>query len=328
MGFLKNLLSSEPKEVREYWKAFMAFSHAMDQKKLPALEQAQSAYPEPWNGYFVLSLCYDIGLGTIEPDADKAKEYKLKAEEAAKGTEDETWVNSFYAWYQKDAMNFRKTIDEKELKLRRLGVAAINMYKFEAPVIYKHEAKDDADFWYNIFAFKAFSYETQAFEFAFDAWKQLGQKGTERRNLQSVTNKLIKKNNKMSALLVKNNKKVRDGKEVDWSDFYDMYNFVIAYYLLNPSPLTLDEWEAQEGKSCATLGVEHLFDSIYMGSAPAVHEMVELAHASDSNYKFIDNILSGVYRTTYEEAEVGWLGQCTEAGDEEGMRLAMKYWQQ
>ena len=95
MGFLKNLLSSEPKEVREYWKAFMAFSHAMDQKKLPALEQAQSAYPEPWNGYFVLSLCYDIGLGTIEPDADKAKEYKLKAEEAAKGTEDETWVNSF-----------------------------------------------------------------------------------------------------------------------------------------------------------------------------------------------------------------------------------------
>lgn len=186
----------------------------------------------------------------------------------------------------------------------------------------------DAYFWHNIFVFKSFSYETQAFEFAFEAWKALGQKATERSELQRLTNKLIKKNNKMASLLVKNHKKERDGKEADWSDFYDMHNFVIAYYLLNPSPLTLEDWETQQGKSCATLGIEHLFDAAYMGSTPAIHEIIDLAHASDNNYQFIDNILRERYRTTYEEKEVEWLGECTEAGDEEGMRLAMKYWKQ
>lgn len=309
MGLFGLFGGKEPKEKKEFWKAFKTAYSSLKEKNLQAMLSALEAYPSAWQGYLLAGLYYDFGFGKMPVDEAKAKEYQMKAEAAAMGTDAEGWVASFYEWYHQDAPNFRKKISKQELKVRQLGITALNMYEHGNPVICENKS-DDADFWLQMFPIK--DQEYAPFFDLFMAWSTYDI--DERNNYVKNTNSLIKNADKSI--------KLGNKGDVDNLRFLDMYVYLVAFSLLNPSPYTIaEDWENAQMKSASTMGVERLIDAINMGCTPAVHHLVRLAYASKENFAFIEEICQKKCDNDLELQLVEWINYCMDADDDEAGRL-------
>lgn len=317
MGLFGMFGSKEAKEEKAFWKAYKTAYSSQKESNLKELLNALTAYPAGWQGYWLAGMYYDMGLGKVAVDENKAKEYQFKAENAAKGTEYEGWVNSFYDWYQQDAIDRCRNLDEITLKIRRLAVAAIHTYEYNKNVLSQN---DDANFWYKIFFGFDSKYinETIIFSELFSAWESSGYE------------ELNQKVKKTSKLIDRANKSIRLAREekVTKSGYSDMAVYLLGYCALNESPYVMDLAAEKSGQNKVVYGVEKLLSAVNMGSAPAVHDLIRMAYASESNYKSIESICQNFFEDdvmTLELLILRWINDCQAAGDREVDRLYELY---
>lgn len=335
MGFLKNLFSGESKEEKQFWAAYKECFKKPNKKNLEKLDEAMQAFPSPWQGYFLKSLCYGVGTQQIPYDPQLGKEMQMKAQEAAKGTPEQGWVNEFYTWFEKDAYCFYKDYSESERRVRQAAIAAINMYAYEQPVIGAHDYKDDAKLWAGFL--NPFHFYDDAHKRAVNDAEAVSQlfvdftciKGADRDMLVSQTNTMLKAERNMYKKMKKNVEKEMKGKEANWDDYTDMYDYIIGHGLLHDHPYTLMEWESVQERGEASVGLEHLLIAADRGSTPAFHEAMEIARSNSQNMSIADGIVQQWGYSCYEDWEVNRLmPRCVKLEDNEAMRLAMKYYPQ
>lgn len=333
MGFLKNMFSGESKEEKQFWSAYKDCFKKPNKKNLEKLDAAMQAFPAPWQGYFLKSLCHGVGTDQIAYDPQLGAEMQLKAQEAAKGTEAESWVNEFYVWFEKDAYNLDKSYSESERKLRQAGIAAINMYRNEHPVVGAHDYKDDARMWAGFF--EALHFYDNAHRAAVEDASVIYQwfmdidavDGADRDELIRHTNAFLKVEKKMSKRHKDNIDRICKGKEPKWENYTDMCEYLIAYNLLHDGPYTFFEWDSVKEWGEATIGLEHLLWASQAGSTPAFHEVMEYARSSEDNLRYVNQIWLRRLGMQYEEWEISKMEKCVELMDNEAMRLGVKYYQ-
>lgn len=334
MGFLKNMFSGESKEEKQFWSAYKDCFKKPNKKNLEKLDAAMQAFLSPWHGYFLKSLCHGVGTEQIKYDPQLAAEMQLKAQDAAKGTDAESWVNEFYVWFEKDAYNLDKPYSESERKLRQAGIAAINMHRYEQPVVGAHDYKDDAKLWAGFF--DQFHFYDDAHRGAVADAAVISQwfldiaavKGADRDELIQHTNAFLKVEKKMNKKHKDNFQRSLKGKEEKWTDYTDMCEYLIAYNLLHDGPYTIYEWDSVKEWGQATVGLEYLMWATQAGSAPAFHEVMEYARSSEDNMRHADNICQRKQLMQYEAWEISKMQKCVELEDNEAMRLGLKYYQE
>ena len=307
--------NKESKEEKQFWKVFKAAFSSHKEKNLLELLEAVKAYPKGWQGYFLAGLYYEFGIGGLAVDEEKAVEFRLKAEAAAKGTEGENWLNHFYDWYEKDALNIYRKYDDITLKCRKLGVAAMHTYQYDDTVIY---SKGDAEFWNSFFLALPSKYivTTGGLYDLFYAWSNFSWQ--EDNDKIKNTSKLIDKANKSNALAAKN--------KLDHHDFTDMYMYILAYGAVHESPYMMDLAAEKSGESKVQYGITRLMSAADIGCAPAIHDLILLAHASEENYNTIDYYCKKYYDgDDLEIKEAEWTNSCMRAGSDEAFRLSEMY---
>ena len=333
MALLKKLFNKDSQEVKEFWKAFTKLYKKVNQKNLDAFLAAQKACPGIWKGPFLLSLIYDV-QNDIPSDPEKARTYRDQALNAAKGTEDQRWVENFYGFYETPAINWRKAdkafMTEEVHAIRRLGVAAMGSYECGKPVIVAHDEFDDAVFWQEFFYTCSFDTdERNAFIRAFTAWNQYKNGRGKEDDIRFNTNELIVSGNKSMKKYDKLKTREEKGKEVEeyeYKSFTDMFLYVSGYYRVLDGPFLFDrdDYVRQCGGEIYS-GIDCFRSAAIMGCGPAVHYLVGLAHASDAQVR---NIL---YRGLKVDMDVdAWLKiyliRCANAGDSEARRLLNLYY--
>lgn len=321
-SMVKDQFGKDPQEVKDYWKAFRKlYTKSSDPKRVAEMEAAISACPDIWQGHFLMGLVYDTSSEKTIFDPEKASLYHMKAEQAVKGTADEKWLSSFYAWYRQDALNYRIPLEPWELAARRMGVAAMNTYQHMNPVVVARDEKDDAVFWCGIIP----SYMTMPFWSYFDAWTYFkGGKGDNgiieinSADLVKSYNKMCDKNAKLAAKLEKN-KPVDD---YDRRAVEDMYAYVLYHSLLNPSPFLIEEATVQRGIRALIKGAD-------IGNAACIHELAKLAFSNKENRVFIEGIFQRMSADSDRRLDVYVLDLlllCSDHGDAEAVRLLSEYY--
>ena len=316
MGLFGLFSGKESKEEKQFWKAFQAAYSSHKEENLRELLEATKAYPAGWQGYFLAGLYYELGIGNVAADTEKAAEYQMKAEASAKGTNGEVWLNNFYDWYGKDAYNLYVRLDDMTLKCRKLGVAAMHTYNYKDEILYP--SKGDAEFWNTFFLKLPSKYFTTTVGFfdLFLAWSKFS--WAEDKDKIKNTGKLIDKANRCNALAAK--------KEVDHNDFTDMYMYIIGHSALNDSPYMMDIAAEKSGESKVEYGITRLMSAADIGCTPAIHDLIRLAHASKENYDTINRYCIKYYDgIDFEIKELEWSNDCLKVGDEEAFLLHEKY---
>lgn len=322
MGLFNNLFSKDPQEVKDYWKAFRRlYDKKYDPKRVAEMEAAISACPDIWQGYFLMGLVYDTSSEKTIFDPEKASLYHMKAEQAVKGTADEKWLDSFYAWYRQDALNYRIPLEPWELAVRRAGVAAMNTYQHMKPVVIARDEKDDAKFWYNFFC----GFRTSCFFDYFNAWTYFkGGKGNAD-FIEINSDDLVKKYIKMLEKDKKITAKLEKNKPVDDHDrraVEDMYAYILYHSLLNPSPFRLEDATVQRG-------IRALLKGANIGNAACIHELAKLVFSNKENRDFINGVffrwIEG-WDSSLEDYVLSLLLLCSDHGDAEAVRLLSEHY--
>lgn len=321
-----------PAEEKNYVKALKKASN-LTPKTNAALEDAMKNYPNGWQGYWYVGLFYDLAPykdGISDPD--KAQEYFLKAESAAKGTYGEQWLHNFLMWYRRPADNLYKKLPERYNKARRLGVALMNCYKYNEPVISAPcGSSDDCSAFFSIMcSFTArqnddYLYnEHEAFKDYFLAFPGKFASYNEREELIKVINKLDKNIVKESKAFDKCLNKKEKGQEANWNDVNDFYSFVQGFSAIYDGPYITDQKAANNNyASEAHFGILYIHLAAYHGCQPAIHELVRLANASDSNRRVINEVLK---KDNLDLYLLRLLEKCIKNGDEEAIHLFDMYY--
>ena len=310
---LFGLFSKESKEEKAFWKSYKAAYSSKKEKNLRELENALKAYPSGWQGYLLSGLYYDFGLGKIAVDENKAKEYQFKTESAVKGTEYEGWVNNFYDWYHQDAYDRCRKLNPLTHKVRKLGIAAMHTYEHGKAVLCPKG--DDSEFWSAIFMSLGDNLEYEAFYEFFFAWTSFDWE--ELNSKVNNTSKMIDRANKAMQLAHKN--------KLDNLHYSDMHVYMMGYCALNPSPYTMDIAAEKSNETTAHYGITRLLSAVNMGCTPAVHELIRLAHSSESNYDYVNRMCLEFAEEEFEILELEWVNDCLKAGDMEADRLYQLY---
>lgn len=321
MGLFGLFGSKESKEEKAYWKAFKTALSSHKEKNLDELLSAINAYPGPWQGYWLAGIYYDLGLGKISVNEGKAKEYQYKAENAAKGTEDEDWVNTFYYWYECNAGNTKRPLKDISIKYRKLGIAAINSYEHGKSYINPKEI-DDAYTWEKLFPLFG-DYEGCLFKYLFTDWQAF--EYTERRDVVKNTNEFTKR--------AKNGRKncnrqmeLYGSTEPEKLSYDDMSIYLLGFSFLAGSPYTLDEIAEQSGESIAALGTKQMVFAACAGCVPAIYHLVGLANANNKNhYDFISRFCEEVCGEPLEIKEIDWLMPLYQDNDPKAVQLCREY---
>ena len=319
MGLFGMFGSKETKEEKEFWKAFKTAASSHKEKNLEALLTAQNAYPNAWQGYWLASLYYDMGLGKIAVNENKAKDYQYKAENAAKGTEDEDWVNDFYIWYERNAGNTKRALKDSAIKYRKLGIAAINLYEHNNSIIDKKE-NDDCKFWQKMFPVFGDDAATD-FGFLFRDWDVF--EYMDQKTVVSNTNEFTKRAETARKMCNKELEVYGTSKPEKLS-YDDMAIYLLGFSFIAGSPYTLDDIAEQRGESSGYIGTKQMIFAACAGCVPAIFHVVGLAHRSD-NYDFISEICEEVCGDTLKNVEIGWLEPLVKANDPHAVSLCRKY---
>lgn len=150
MGFF----TKEPAEKKAFQKAFNAALSRQNEENFKVLEQACRAWPTGWQGYFLMGLSYDLAVGKIPFDADKAARYHQLTKQAGKAAQCE-WLDTFYYFYNEYAGNFRITEEyfPRAMNIRKAAVAMMhNFSPDENHIITDAIFKGDLKFWDTIFS--------------------------------------------------------------------------------------------------------------------------------------------------------------------------------
>ena len=318
MGFLFG--NKVAKEEKAYNKALKAAIGSHKEKNLTELLSALNGWPR-WQGYWLAGLYYDLGLGKVPVDENKVKEYQLKAENAAKGTPDEDWVDSFYYWYEQNAGNTIRKLDSISLKYRKLGVAALNVYEHGKSYIIPDEP-DDAYTWGKLFPLFG-NDEGVNFRYLFDDWA-----GYEYRD----RNETIKRMNEFTGRAKREGREhyLRDIKvnasRPEKLSYNDMSVYLLGTAFMIGGPYPLDELAEGIGKAEAYIGTEQLLWAAGMGNIPAIYDLIRYANNNDGkNRDYIAEICQEVLGESLTIQEIDWLVPLVEAGDPEAIRLNNKF---
>lgn len=323
-----------PKKSAEEKNFIKALKDApsMKGKHMPELLAATEAYPCGWQGYWFLGLYHDFAHGKSEqPDPVKAQEYFLKAEAAARGTQDEAWLNNFMAWYRRPAGNLLKPLSDSAKKIRSLAVALLNCYQHKVPVIMAPaDAKDDpfGRILSNCSSFEDL-YEYEAISDYFTGIDNLWM-CKERDDFIKEINPIIKKYNKANDAYDDCKKALEKGKTPNWDKLKDMYAYMLGFNCLNDGPFITGELASSWNMpSEAALGIRFYLFASRSGNQPAIHELVRLANASKGNYDLMSSVFRAwnpYYKGDLELYLLEKLLKCLEQDDDEARRLVDLYY--
>ncbi len=318
-----------PPEEKEFVKALKKASD-LTVKSNDAMLAATEKYPSGWQGYWYIALFYDFAPqkgGIMNPQ--KAQEYFMKAEAAAKGTKGEKWLQNFLLWYNRPAGNVNREISERFLKVRRLGVALLNNYTYGQSIVSEPCQNDDHS------AFSALlcschgygelvsNYEYEAFSDYFYAYYDIDWKSSHEDRIKTY-NKMQRAVNDEVACYEKCVTREKQGKEAPWDKLKDTYRLVWAYCFLHDSPYITEE--ANLGCSEAAFGIELLYRAAIHGNQTAVHELVRFANANEENRRFMEQALK-MDDNNLTDTLFALLKKCVEKrNDEEAVRLIQKYY--
>lgn len=307
-----------PKEEKEYRKALKSALLHPKARQMEALRVANQAYPAGWQGYWLSWLYYDIGFGKTSPDPEKAQEYLQKAEASVRGTNAEEWLTDFVLWYRKEAGNLYKTLTPKQEKVRRMGVAMLQTWRQNLPMLTGIYGNYD-DNWELIGILRtALDYDNETNAFC-DFWSMPTYDATEN---YKETSKFLKKMCHCGKTFKKCMKALNADNTPNWEDLNDMYSYVYAFNCLNGGPILTASVSAETGLSEATLGIKEYLHAALYGNQPAVHELVRLACASEEDFEFMNRIYCEYF--ILDDLNVfllDCLKRCMEKNDQEASRL-------
>lgn len=325
----------KPVEEKNFSKALSKAANLND-KSNAALMEATAAYPAGWQGYWFIALFYDFGAGKdAQMDPAKAQEYFMKAEAAAKGTPGEAWLNNFLTWYRRPAGNLVKPIKEKYEKIRRLGVALMNCYQYQTPVITAPCGKKDDATTFALLLVTASGFDVEVSDYEYDAFKDLFDAYADlflckdREDLLKAVNPIIKKYNKANDVYKDCMKALEKGKKPAWHKLHDMYAYMLGYCCINDGPFITGDIASEWGHpSEAALGIYFYLFAAHNGNQTAIHELIRLSKASEANYKLMESVFRRRVSTSddLELYLMRKLLKCLEKGDDEAFRLAELYY--
>lgn len=309
----------------------------MKAKNMPALLAATEAYPAGWQGYWFLGLYYDFAHGKgVEPDHAKAQEYFLKAEAAAaSNTVAADWLRNFMSWYRRPAGNLHRSFSDRAQRIRSLGVALLNCYQYQNPIVMGvAERKDDAGAFGAIITYSSTWEEVDEygpFNDYFDKISELsGLIKKDHEDMVKDINSVIKKYNKANDAYDSCMKAISKGKEPNWDKLQDWHSFILGFNCLNDGPYITGELAANWNMSSeAALGIRFYLFAARLGNQAAIHELVRLAKASESNYNLMSGVFNAWYPGYHGDLEL-WLLErileCIKKEDTEAMHLVELYY--
>lgn len=321
-------------EEKAFVKALKSAPH-MKGKEMPELLAATEAYGA-WQGYWFLALYHDFAHGKNETtDPAKAQEFFLKAENAAVGTPGEAWIKNFMSWYRRPAGNLHRNISERTQRIRSLGVALLNCYQYQNPIVMGiAEKKDDADAFGSIIVSCGSWEEHEEYEPFSDYFNIISElSGLIKKDHEDMVkdiNAMVKKYNKANDAFDDCMKAIGKGKEPKWDKVLDWHSYILGFNCLNDGPYITGELASSwEMSSEAALGIRFYLFSARLGNQAAIHELVRLSKASESNY----NLMSGVFNRWnpgYQGDLELWLLEkilkCVQQDDSEAMHLVELYY--
>ena len=325
-----------PAEEKAFVKALKS-APISKAKEVPELLAATEAYPSGWQGYWFLGLYYDFANDKgAQPDHAKAQEYFLKAEAAAASNPDAAnWLRSFMSWYRRPAGNLRRELSDRAQRVRSLGVALLNCYQYQNPIVSGITgSKDDAATFRGVIVSSATWEETDEYEPFMNYFDKITEmNGLIKKDHEEMVkdiNAIVKKYNKANDTYDSCIKAISKGKEPAWNKLQDWHSFILGFNCLNDGPYITGELAASwKMSSEAALGIRCYLFSAHHGNQAAIHELVRLAKASESNY----SLMSGVFRVwnpSYQGDLELWLLEqllkCAQKDDSEAMRLVELYY--
>ncbi len=322
-------------EEKAFIKALKS-APSMKDKNIPELLSATEAYPAGWQGYWFLGLYHDFAHGkNANPDPVKAQEYFLKAEKAAVGTPGEAWIKNFLSWYRRPAGNLNRPLSDRAKKVRTLAVALINCYQFKAPVIMAPAGdKDDASTFSSVLA-NCGSWEevdeyTPFTDYFSNIYYSTGMIKKDHEDLVKDINAVVKKYNKANDAYDDCYKAISKGKEPKWDKVQDMHSYILGFNCLNDGPYITGELASNWNVSSeAALGIRFYLFAARLGNQAAIHELVRLSKASESNYNLMSGVFNKWYPSYQGDLELWLLEQilkCVKADDSEAMHLVDLYY--
>ena len=325
-----------PAEEKAYIKALKS-APISKAKDVPELLAATEAYPTGWQGYWFLGLYYDFAHDKgAQPDHAKAQEYFLKAESAAAANPDAAnWLRNFMSWYRRPAGNLRRNLSERAQRVRSLGVALLNCYQYQNPIVMGVAGKkDDVDTFSAIIASCGSWEEINEYEPFTDYFHKISElSGLIKKDHEEMVkdvNAIVKKYNKANDTYESCIKAISKGKEPNWDKLQDWHSYILGFNCLNDGPYITGELAASWNMSSeAALGIRCYLFSAHHGNQAAIHELVRLSKASDSNYSLMSGVFA-VWNPSYQGDLELWLLEkllkCAEKDDSEAMRLAELYY--
>lgn len=322
------LFTKEPAEKKAYWKALNKAIGKPNEKNFAALEEACSAWPTGWQGYFLMGLCYDLASG-VDFDPEKAAGYHAKAKKAAEAAGDD-FLEKFYETYAESAINFRLSEEEhyfpRTLKVRQAGAAMMHYFDLNENCIIKDRfLEDDRGFWVAVFSnvdtggvFKTSDEQWQVFKhkepFTNYLYHCSDRNGSDETRVKN-TNAMIKECNKL-------NKVGKDGVTLETPE---EYYYVLGYALLvggDPYLFNGSGWH----QNSRIDGWNYLWRSANLGFAPALHFMAQLFDSEEFSQEiaYAFGLLYGEEnsdRRTIVRQVLALLEEAAVRGDEEAVRL-------
>lgn len=267
------LFSREPAEKKAFWKAFDSALSKPGDKTFPALEEACKAWPVGWQGYFLMAICYDLGVG-VPFDPVKAADYHYETQETARKTNNQ-WVPFFYEYYNESAINFKCKEDyfPRTLNVRKVGVAMmLSVYVRDDGVLTDHGKKNDLSFWKTIFnkidigsLFKTSDEQWQVMNHKepFTQWiydMESYQGNADEKMMIDYTNRLLKQTDKLF-------KKKNDEVDLKFVDTWLFTFGVSCFFGGKPYKCDGEGWYTNPRINAW----RYLWHASYYGCAPAIH---------------------------------------------------------
>ena len=315
-----------PKEEKRYQKALKEVLNKPNTKNIMEMKEAVAGYPAGWQGYWICALYHDQGFDKSPVDEVKANEYFQKAENAAKGTEDEVWMRDFMTWYRRPAGNTKKPLTDKQKRMRRMGVAMCYCYLCGDKYLTKPYEKYGADGYVmsRILDMADVDYDDR---YPFSHFVTVA---TFDHNEQTKhTNRYLTKANDAFDQLGWCLKRSNSGQDPKWDKYQDMYNYFLGINAIHGGDLLTGEVAAVSNMSEVTLGIGHLGYAAIGGCQPAIHELVRLAKSSEGNYRVAEDVFKCNLKINQplDAFLLEHLEECIRREqDEEAVYLAQKYY--
>lgn len=315
-----------PKEQKEFKNAFKKAMNKPNEKAITALEAATAAYPAGWQGHWLIALYHDQGFGRAAVNEAKAQEHFLQAETAAKGTDGEAWLRTFMTWYRRDAGNLHKPLTDKQKKFRRMGVAMCRTYQHNNNVLTGiiGEYEDDG---FNMSTVLSYAGELDDEQYPFRDFLTVPTFDHDEQYKDSC--KYLEKAKKSSTIFVNCLRAKRNDKNPRWDDFCDMYDYLYAYNCIEGGKLLTNEAAIINNTSEAVLGIKHYMFAADMGNQAAIHELIRLANASESNFNLMEQVHYNIHSYSKDDLNCYLLErmlECVKINDEEAGRLFELYY--